>query len=499
MFFHFGPDDDTASSEMPLACLGGGIMVDSGSEGRSYLLTCQDRYPVYAALSGMRSLLFVRDDEHVREYQATLATVARHLKTIEAFTGPLLDIRVPEPLFVGCDIDSAEVSLRVCQRFLRQIHDPEIINARVLGGIYLNQISPIVHRLVTLFYDLLRDHGIDSQFHPEVDRQAAQLALHWHEKSRYVELLRDYSGPALPPHVPTAMIASSRLQEMSWEELLELVERQTGSTGERRFFVKSAMDSAGEVCVVLNRQNFQPRRRKLMDGLARKVREKERADREVYFLVQPCIERATDPSLLPSSVGFTYYIHDHDHLELLGLGGHLYEDSDRSEFLGIAVSKTLTRQAIEVVGEQRLTALFRAFAHQGLRGPVNLDAVRNAQGEYVFIYDCNPRLSGMMPALVVEQALERAGYQVQSILTLGHKGRLVYEDLAAKLSQLRDLDLLYTGNRQRGVLLLPSLVRRDSFDLILVNMEVTEVSQLLASGLINELSDERSDLGEVFL
>jgi hypothetical protein len=199
-------------------------------------------------------------------------------------------------------------------------------------------------------------------------------------------------------------------------------------------------------------------------------------------------------------VGFTYYIHDPDNIELVAMGGHLYEDSDRTAFMGSFISETLTRQAVESVGEQRLTALFRAFANQGIRGPVNLDAVRNTQGEFVFIYDCNPRLPGVFPGLVLRQALQRAGLNAESLIILGYRGRLVYPDLAAKLTHLKGLDLLYTRSRQRGVYLVPSLVRADSFDLILLNMEVAEVQQLLNSGLIHELSDEgQNDLREVFL
>jgi hypothetical protein len=296
------------------------------------------------------------------------------------------------------------------------------------------------------------------------------------------------------------MLASSRLQGMTWVQLLELIGAPTGSATETRLFVKSAVDSAGEASAVFSRESFHQKRTELLEELAEKVRDKGRADRDVCLLVQPCIERAVGPCSLPTSVGFTYYIHDLDHLEQMAVGGHLYEDPDRSVFMGNFISKTLTREAVESVGEQKLAALFRAFADQGIRGPINLDAVRNAQGEYVFIYDCNPRLPGVFPALTVEQALERVGLNAESLFTLGYRGRLVYPDLAAKLEHLDGLDLLYTRNRQRGVLLIPSLVRADSFDLVLLNMGVAEVQRVLNSGWIHELSDGRqNELQEVFL
>ena len=106
----------------------------------------------------------------------------------------------------------------------------------------------------------------------------------------------------------------------------------------------------------------------------------------------------------------------------------------------------------------------------------------------------------MFPGLVVGKALERAGLNAESLSTLGYRGRLVYPDLAAKLEHLERLDLLYTRGRQRGAFFLPSLVRADSFDLILLNMGVAEAQQVLDQGLIHELSDGRqNDLQQVFL
>jgi hypothetical protein len=55
-FFHFGVKSDSLADGPPLVCLNGGIMADTGSESLSYIYVCQDRYPVYAGLSGMRCL-----------------------------------------------------------------------------------------------------------------------------------------------------------------------------------------------------------------------------------------------------------------------------------------------------------------------------------------------------------------------------------------------------------------------------------------------------------
>jgi len=500
LFFHFGVVDKEPSDGPPLVCLNGSIMVDSGNEARSYLLVCQDRYPVYAALGGMRCLLFVRDDEHVRQYESKLAAVARHLNVIRHHTGPLLDCTVPEPLYVACDIDSPQVELRPCRKLLQQIGDPQVINSHVRSGIFLNQLAPTVCGLIARFYELLKNHGIQSQVDPDACHRAGRLALKWHDKSHYVELLKGYEGPSLPTHVPTAVFSSSLLEEMTWEQLTELFRRQTGCTAGREFFVKSAMDSAGEICAIVDRENFVRERRRLTDEIAEKVRDKGRTQKEVSLLVQPRIETAGGAYDLPTSIGLTYHIHDTEHARRLVLTGHVYEDAQRKTFMGTYLSDALTREVLRAVGEEKIVALMRLFARQVLRGPVNLDAVRNVRGHYVFVYDCNPRMGGVFPSLMLKSALQQAGFRAETLLSLGYRGRIVYPDLQAKLVELKAEDLLYTGSRQRGVYLLPSLVRPDSFDVVLLNMEMARMRHLIDSGLITSLSDEsQCDLQGVYL
>ena len=90
--------------------------------------------------------------------------------------------------------------------------------------------------------------------------------------------------------------------------------------------------------------------------------------------------------------------------------------------------------------------------------------------------------------------------QTHTFLTLGYHGRIIYPDLKAKLEELQSLDLLYTRTRQRGVYIIPSVVRSDSFDLVLINLKIDETREFIRSGLIDSLSDqERRDLRGVHL
>jgi len=102
--------------------------------------------------------------------------------------------------------------------------------------------------------------------------------------------------------------------------------------------------------------------------------------------------------------------------------------------------------------------------------------------------------------MILRSALQRRGLRAETVVTLGYRGRIVYPDIEAKLAELDGLNLLYTRGRQQGVLPIPSLVRSDSFDLILINMEINEVRRFVDSGLIGTLSDQdKCDLRGVYI
>lgn len=500
LFFHFGAFAGPGEGGLPIVCLNGGIMVDTGSEAVDYIFTCQDRYPPYAALGGMRCLLFVRDEGHTRQYQARLTGIREHLRLIQSFTGPLLDIELPEPLYMPCDLNGKVVAKTEVAAFERQIKDPLVINGHVLGGIYLNQLSPTIAGLLRQFYDLLEAGGIGSRARLQEYEQQARAALRWHDKASYVDMLRNCGKAAqLPLHVPTAVLPSGQLPDMTWTRLAELVRRQAGFEGGTEFFVKSGMDAAGEVSTILNEENFARKINGLLSELSGKVEEMGRTRQEVLLLVQPRIEYSNKKEAFPTSVGVTYQIHDAGNIEQLVVAGHVYDDAEHKTFIGSYLADDLTRHVLGQVGEEKIIALLRLFANRGYRGPINLDAVRNSHGEYVFIYDCNPRLGGSFPCLILRHALRRAGLRADTLLNIGYRGRFIYPDLKAKLMELQGLGLLYNRDQQRGLYLVPSLVRPDSFDPVLINMEIDEMRELIRSGLLGSLSEtSQCDLKGVY-
>ncbi|MEE9543228.1 MAG: hypothetical protein V3V95_05550, partial [Thermodesulfobacteriota bacterium] len=228
LFFHFGAFADSSEEGAPLVCLNAGIMADSGSEAPDYIFTYQDCYPPYAAFGGMRCLLFIRDEAHRQQYQARLAKLREHLLLIQSVTGPLLDTELPEPLYMPCSLTPAlnehAFFNTESTAFQKQIRDSLVINKHVLSGLYLNQLSPTIAKLVKQFYDLLKASGINHNARLLDYETQAITALKWHDKANYVNLVHNYStSEQLPLHVPTALLSSRQLQGMTWARLLEIV------------------------------------------------------------------------------------------------------------------------------------------------------------------------------------------------------------------------------------------------------------------------------------
>ena len=195
-------------------------------------------------------------------------------------------------------------------------------------------MAPTISDLASQFRDLLQQQGIQVELEEDAIRRSAQLALQWHDKSRYVDLLHDRNHTDLPIHVPTVVISSQHLKELTWPRLQDLVGQHAGaanfkSANSRGFFIKSSVDSAGEVCVSLDATNFDQKIATLVQAIEAKARHLNRSGSALQLLVQPRIETSSDRFDRPMSMGFTYHIYDVDRIEPVVFTGHLYEDPER--------------------------------------------------------------------------------------------------------------------------------------------------------------------------
>jgi len=475
-------------------------MADTGSEKKDYIFYNQDRYLVYAAMGGMRCLVFTYDDDHMNHYCKRIALVKKHLELVKSYTGPLLDFELPRPLFMPCNKASWPYQLQVNNNFLKQVQDPAVINPHVIGGIYLNQLSPAIFGLLKQFYFFLHDNHQALGIRLDEYERMANCALKWHNKANYVNLMRHFTmDTAFPAHIPTAIFSSRLLKTLTWHGLKHCFSRQTGKDNIKEFYIKSNMDAAGEVSVVLNKTNFSSRLGILKKEIELKVTRMERADSSVLLLVQPYIQSFVSDEF-PHSIGITYNILNKDRFKALAVIGQVYEDATYQTFIGSYMSDHLTDHVFNSIGRQKIKKLLGLFAGRGYRGPINLDAVRNHKNEYHFIYDCNPRLGGTFPGLILKKAFEKQGLCINRLMTLGYRGRIIYPDLKAKLEQLKALGLLFTRQSQKGLYLIPSIVRPQSFDIALINMEIKDMRDIIDSDVIDSLSDrQKKDLKGVYL
>jgi hypothetical protein len=519
-FFDMGPAQPAAGP--PLGVIAGGLILDSGEAERTFIFRCQDRYLAYNTLHGLRTVLFVADDEHVRYYRDELAGLHQSWDVIAAECGVLPAGGPPEPLFVACDID--RLRLGACWALLDQLRR-SVVPRDVTPRLYLNQISPTYADLVGQLDRLLRDHGLPGGFDGDACARLGELALRFHNKARYVELVQAHGGAGLPAHVPTAVIAPERfLAVRRWSDLVHLYRERTGDGEPAAIFVKSAQDSSGNVAARLTEETFDLRagalRREIeqhilglrvdLDERARELRaevdaapalrplaltddrlrryKRLQAERRtgIDLLVQREVAPPADLEGRFVSIGASFQIGGPERIELIEVAAQLYRDPERRSYLGSYLSPAIERSVIREPFDAELRRLCRLFAEQGWRGPINFDARLAADGAYQLIYDCNPRLTAVFPALAVRAALRAQGLSADSVLSLGYRGEFVWIDLPARLAMMSARGLLYTRERQRGAVVLPNLSRRHGFDVVFVNLEPAAVADALASGALGE-------------
>ncbi len=498
-FFRFGPSPDIDDG-LPMVWLNGGLMADTGSEKKEYLFDNQYRYPIYAAMIGMRPLLLIHDDTQIPLYFERLDQIKKDMALLNTVVDPYPCPGFADPLFLPCDKSTNPYTLIETDHFNSQINNADIINKAATKGVCLNQISPAVTDLLKQFYGSLPVEKNRLSVDLDAYEEMAQKAIFWHDKNNYVQLLKPHiNSKDIPCHVPCAVIGSDRLEHLTFEKMKTIFYDQTGISGIDAFFIKSNQDAAGEVVTAVCNNNFQAKIAALQKEILEKITLMGRQNRPIKILVQPYIQRHNS-GLQPSSIGITYNILGEDNIKRVVVIGHVYEDPEHQTFIGSFESDDHTRQVLSRIDEDKILNLMRLFAQKGYQGPINLDAVLDMSGNYLFIYDCNPRLGGSFPGIAFKNAMVSQGHPVDSLMTLGYRGRFVYPDLAAKLDQLYSLDLLYTRKHPKGLCMIPSFVRPDSYDFVFINAPHTQLQQILDKGVLDTLSDERQkDLKGIYL
>jgi hypothetical protein len=503
--FRFGVATDAA----PLAIVAGGLILDLGEAERTFIYRCQDRFLAYTSLWGLRSVFFAATDRHVEIYRRHIDAQRARYDRIRDRTGLFAGRPLLEPLYVGCDLD--ELRLFACSGFAEQAKQlaPSL-------DLAMNQISPTYAELLAQLAGLLRQQGIDVEGVAADSAKLAVLTVACADKSDYLALT--VGDPALPAHVPTALFGSAELAAPTdYRSLVAEYLRRIGGHGAApaRLFVKAARNSSGNLSALVDPGNFSDAMRQLRATLAREAaidgagldeqaaelrkevdaapclhslglsieqlrrykRSQAALRQHVDFLVQSEVRRR-DGDTGFGGIGLSFMLDEHGSISPLGATAQLYRDCDNKHFQGAYLSDAIDRD-IPMRFHQGMRELCRRYAARGYRGPINFDARRDDAGQYQLIYDCNPRLTGVLASLAVRDALRACGSPVRSVLTLGYRGEFVLPDLDAALSRLDRAGLLCTQARARGVVMLPNLSRENGFDLHLSNIDPDQANRLL--------------------
>lgn len=498
LFFRFSKDEKSGDG-IPLVCLNGGIMADTGNECKDYIFKNQYRYPVYAAMIGARPLLLTRNDSRADLYVKQLELIKKDMALLNAVVDPFIEPDFHPPLFLPCT-GNWPYELLPNRFFKEQLNTDTILSSHAAGGVYLNQISPTIAAILRQFYNCLDSSKDSLSVDLDEYERMAKDALFWHNKDNYINLVTPHlQKQDLPYHVPSAVVNSHLLDTLTWPALKNLFAAKTGEQNVDTFFIKSNMEAAGEVATSICRDNFSLKISVIQKEIRDKIRLMGRENVPIKIIIQPYVKRQLSDQR-PSSIGITYNIMDPSHIQRVVVIGHVYEDTDHQTFIGSFESDRHTRQVLSHIDENKIINLLRLFAQKGYRGPINLDAVLAENGRYTFIYDCNPRLGGSFPGIALKYAMQAQGHHIENLLTLGYRGRFVYPDLAAKLDQLNRLELVYTRRHPRGLCLIPSFVRPHSYDYAFINAPYEELQQILDDGILDSLSDEsQRDLKGVYL
>jgi hypothetical protein len=516
--FNFSGYSELPSNAPKLGLVSGLLLLDSGEAENTFVFRCQDRYLMYNSLNAIRSVLLVQDEHHLQHYQELLHCHTDRLRVIGQMTGIALPPALT-PLAFPLDLDTLEIVDRPF--FRQQLRDPGIQSSLRRRSLVLNQVSPTCSRLVGQMELLLSRYGYGLGIDLTELAKIGDAALRWHNKAHYFHRTRHLNGQ-IPAHARTVVLTPREFLKIeSWELLLSRLVGNETANGKRRreqrpVYVKSSLDSGGNVAARLCASNFADETRRLRNEVTQRVlcenideyadiqslrgeialapslqgmrltdeqlggflRSQRARRNNISILVQEAIERPKPEDQAFESIGITCDVSPSG-VDLLP-AGQLYRDPERRRYLGSYLGPDLSSATIPERLRDQILHLCGLAAEEGYRGPLNFDARLDSDGRWIFVYDCNPRLSAVYPPLATQLWLLRQGLPASTIVNLGYRGEYA-RDFALKetLRELDDLGWLYTREHPRGALPLPNLARAHGLDFVLVNLRRQEVEEFV--------------------
>lgn len=457
------------------------LYVQTGNEPPAYAFNFQEELALYVGLLGYHPLLFVMpDSDYTRaEYRQRTDLLRSLLAVVEQRTRVTLPF--PSPLGVNFD----HKRQRIEYGNLTQGDDLDEQD-RQLSVALLSHLTSVRYNHLTPMHTESLSHfafsPVGRHCDPVVIEQVCELSallMRLHDKAQYLHLTQNATLD-LPPHVETTILRLSEFPEF-WTDLLE---KLNWSSDERQLIVKSTQDDCGDVMVYLDEADYASQMADLHRQIHVKSSNPNRPDTENCFLVQTVVQSPPETETLagvPECFGINCFLRSDGGMELICISKQLYSDPEHKVHLGAYWSDETERNVLAKLKLSRLENLCRMFSDIGYCGPIGFDGMRDAHGGVCLIYDCNPRMTGVLPVLAVRNLLQSQGIRVREIANAGYHGAVRHDSMEGLCDWLGDRELLFTTDRPTGVLPLPNFAGCSSglCDIVFLNVNVEAIHSIV--------------------
>ena len=435
-----------------------------GIDDLSSSLKYQTEFINIETLTGSQNILILPEEDQ-QKVEDERAQVNAHIQTISEET----DLPLPhmdQPLYVDFDIHSGYPNILKTIKKYRD--NPEVLGqlAACLADpsrLEMNQAGLFHEDVLTAVHALFPNIAI----HPDFQRRI-RSSVNYVDKTISVDLVNNAPHVDLPKHaISRTYIVEDVLTAQSYTDLKKSWEDIGGCSAQTdTIVVKLGPDSGGEGVFLVRPDNFAHFRQKLQ----------KLPDTSMKCMLQEpiCVPR-TSPNGLPNRTSLDFVIGGKKSIQYVGSAGQISADEECTEYLGSVWRYEDDEAVLQSIGPHRLQNLCNLYAERGYIGPIGFDFLMDEDGEYNYIFDCNPRRTANQYVYNMKDYMHRNGIRLKTLANVGRSGMFKTPNLSETLQDLKQRNVLMTPYNGQGTLLLPHL--NGGFDVHFANFE--DVQEIL--------------------
>ncbi|MBI4004757.1 hypothetical protein HY358_01315 [Candidatus Roizmanbacteria bacterium] len=433
-----------------------GLYIELGTAPMEEMIITPREMTVQLGLIGKRLVLTAENRFDEAQTLQRIQFANQYLRDYNGITGLDLSL-IPDPLFVYFDMQRGTLNVqktikRYAQRNAKEYeYDPMLLKlATRLNTIDMNQFGTYIAGLFATIKKTFPRIDLDKEAY---EKSAAAVGIFF-DKVAYVELVNEFlstnSSDEIPIHATTFLVSPNQLSSMnSFQEVQKLFAFMDKEP--KQIFVKANIGSGGDWQMILSESTTWEKFHQFLASLPKAL----------TLLIQEAVEPTTSKDGKPNRIGVNLFIDTEGIPYILGATTQIYKDRERTKYFGSVWNVAMETTIVQSIEQERLLQLASLFAARGYRGPFNLDFVQDKQGQYVSIYDMNPRVTGALPIYTGRLFLERAGLSVKSLINFSSGGKVSFPDYRQTLQKLNEVDILCTASRQNGAVIIPNVYQPD--------------------------------------